>query len=161
MGRLPPGSSLPVRNLPGPIHRTNAEIEASPRYIFEKLEELNRYMGILAAAETNRAAMVEEFAGESSESPTGETTLSIVPDYEPAAECITEVLVTGPVTTAFTLQLGNRYMTLSTDATGKCLLSPVQIILKPTSNRILTSVTSGDWFFHMSGYALIRRNEVL
>jgi hypothetical protein len=161
MGKLPPGSSLPVRNLPGPIATTQHEIQPTPRYVVDKLEEATRYLGVLYAAEVNRSNMVEEYAGESVESPTGETQLNVIPDFSPASECITQVLVTGPVTTAFVLQLGDRYMSMSTDATGKCLLSPVAMILKPTSNRQLTSATPGDWFLHLSGYALVRRNEVL
>lgn len=160
MGKIAAGGSLPVRNLPSPVITESREVEPTARYITLKLESVDRYLGIIAAAEINQAAIVEEYAGESQEGPTGETTLSVVPDYEPKSELITEVLVTGPVTTAFTLQLGDRFMSLSTDATGKVLLSPVRIVLGPTSKRILTSVTAGDWFFHLAGYALLNRSNV-
>lgn len=161
MGKLPAGASLPVRNLPSPVITENREIEPTPRYLVEKLEQANRYLGIISADRVNQTAYVEEYENESVEVPTGETTVSVIPDFSPSAECITEVLVTGPVTTAFTLQLGDRFMQLSTDATGKCLLSPVQMILKSTSQRLLASATAGNWFLHLSGYALLRRNEAL
>lgn len=125
----------------------------------QKLESVDRYLGIIAAREINEAARVEEYAGESQEGPTGETILIAVPDFE-RTECITEVLVTGPVTTAFTLQLGDRFMSLSTDATGKCLLSPVSFSLGATAHRQLVSVTNGDWFLHLAGYALLNRSAV-
>lgn len=151
---------MPVRNLPSPVLTANREVEPTARYITLKMENIERYLGVLQGAKINEVTRVEEYAGESVEGATGETVLSVVPDFSPASEVITEVLVTGPVTTAFTLQLGNRYMTLSTDATGKCLLAPVQFTLNPNSQRILTSATSGSWFLHMSGYALVNRSDV-
>lgn len=161
MGKIAPGSPLSVRNLPGPIVTQDAEVEVSQRYLAMHLEQANRYLATLYAAEINKASRVEEYAGESIEGATGETILNVTPDFAPATELITEVLVTGPVTTAFVLQLGNRYMTLSTDATGKCLLSPVQFAIGPNAQRQLTSATNGSWFLHLAGYALLKRADVV
>jgi hypothetical protein len=156
MGKLPPNGILPVRNLPSPVFTKEEEVAPPPHYLEYMQTRIFRALQGIARYYADRSRVVEEYAGESRVSATGETSLTVTPDYEPASECITSVLVTGPVTTAFVLQLGDRYMTLSTDATGKCLLAPVFFRLKPSSERILTSATAGSWFFQMSGYALGR-----
>lgn len=153
MGRLPSGGSLPVRNLPSQIHFPNKEIEVPAHYLEWVNSRMARHLAVLAKAEEDRSRIVEEYAGESTETATGETELTVVPNYQ-GAERITSILVTGPATTAFTLQLGGRYLTLSTDATGKCLLAPVSFFMSMTDQRTLTSVTSGSWFLQLSGYAL-------
>lgn len=156
MGKLDRGAAISVRNLPSPAYGPFAEKEPPPFYLEWTNTLQMRSLRSIARFYADLARTVEEYAGETVELATGETLLTVIPDYEPAPECITSVLVTGPVTTAFTLQLGGRYMTLSTDATGKCLLAPVFFKLHPTDQRKLTSATSGSWFLQLSGYAQAR-----
>jgi hypothetical protein len=153
MRKLPDGT-LPVRDLPSPIFGREKEIEPPPHYLEWTNTQMMQHLRRIDRYYQDIARRVEEFAGDSYESPTGETVLTVVPEYSPAAECITEVLVTGPASTPFTLQLGSRYMELLTDASGKCLLSPVSFILKPDSQRLLTAGAAGSWFLHLSGYAM-------
>ena len=155
MGKIAPGAILPTRNAFDPIvpDVENAS-ELPPNYLEYVMTRTARNLDRIAQWYGNQARLVEEFGGESIELATGETQLTVVPDYEPANERITSVLVTGPVTTAFVLELGARYMALSTDATGKCLLAPVGFTLTPTSKRLLTTAVPGSWFLQLSGYAL-------
>lgn len=136
--KFPPGTSLPIRNVPSPVYSKEVETEPPPHYLEWAATRQLKLLGPISRWYGDQSRTVEEYAGESVESPTGETTLTVQPDYEPASEVITEVLITGPPQAAFTLQLGDRYMTLATDVTGMCLLTEVLFRLKPTSKRILT-----------------------
>jgi hypothetical protein len=153
MGKIATGGILPTRQAIDPIV-DDTEIGPPPYYLEYVLSRLLRSMDRIARWYSDQARLVEEFAGESAELATGETSLTVVPDYEPANERITSVLVTGPVNTPFILELGSRYMALSTDATGKCLLAPVAFTLTPQSKRLLTTGVAGSWFLQLSGYAL-------
>ena len=139
MGRIANGATLSVRNLPSPVVQPGGEREPPPHYLEWLNTRMLRAQTGIARYFADLSRSVEEYAGESMELPTGETTLTVIPDYEPAPECITSVLVTGPANTPFTLELGDRLMTLVTNASGFCLLAPVFIKLKPISKRLLTA----------------------
>lgn len=141
MGRIDKGAAISVRNLPSPAYEPYTEKEPPPFYLewtntlqMRALRQIARYY-----ADITRT--VEEYSGESVELGTGENVLTVTPDYEPASEIITSIFVTGPPLAPFTLQLGGRYMTLVTDASGKLLLAPVFIRLKASDQRKLTAGT--------------------
>jgi hypothetical protein len=138
LGKLPPGSSLPVRNSPSSFV-PNQEVEPPKHFLEWAQARLLRHADRLVAFLNDYTRIVEEYQGESTESPEGATSLFVIADYSPASELITEVLVCGPPLTPFTLQLGSRYLTLTTDAQGKVLLSPVSFKLKPDDIRQLTA----------------------
>lgn len=141
LGKLPPGSSLPVRNSPFAFV-PDEEKQPPPHFLEWAQARLLRHADRLVAFLNDYTRIVEEYAGESTESASGETTLSVIADYSPASELITEVLVIGPPSTSFTLQLGSRYIPGVTDAEGKYLLTPVIFKLKPDDQRILTAGSS-------------------
>lgn len=90
----------------------------------------------------------------------GITVLTVQPEYEYGALC-TSVLVTGPPSTAFTLQIGKRaFTTLLTDATGKFELGPVLFSLTRNDIRQLTSATPGAWTLELMGYAQVAKFSV-
>lgn len=136
--QIPVGSALPVRNTP----RTSApdrEIEPPPYFQEWAQGRMLRNLDRINAWFADLSKVVEEYQVESTESATGETTVTVIADYSPASELIDQVLVTGPPSTGFTLQLGNRYFQLVTNVTGFCLLSPVKFKLGPDAQRILTA----------------------
>lgn len=152
MGKVAPYAIFPTR-VAGNTQTDNTETappEHYQEYVLTRIaRQLARYEKMMFSYENP----VEEYETNSTQLPGGQTTLTVQPDFATKSECIKSVLVTGPVTTAFTLALGGRFMSLSTDATGKCLLAPVSFWLKPGDARTLTSVTAGDWFLQLSGYA--------
>jgi hypothetical protein len=154
MGKIETGAILPTRLAFDPEVANKESDDLPPHYLEYVMTRTARNLDRIARWYADQARIVEEFAGESSEGATGETVLQVVPDYEPANERITSVLVTGPPLTAFVLELGARYMTLVTDASGKLLLAPVGFTLTPTSKRLLTTAVPGSWFLQLSGYAL-------
>lgn len=136
---LQPGGKVDVRNLPKVFTR-DAETEP-PEYFTEyALARMLRTIDRIGVWLADQTRYVEEYNTSAEETAPNETFISVVADYEPASEMITEVLVTGPVNQAFTLTLGDRLLSLSTDATGKCLLSPTSFKLGPTAKRTVTSV---------------------
>lgn len=150
LGKLPPGATLPLRNSPS-SQVPNAEVEPPKHFLEWAQARLLRHADRLVAYVTDISRIVEEYQGESSESPEGATQLICIADYSPAAEMITEVLVCGPPQTPFTLQLGSRYLTLTTDAQGKVLLSPVRFKLKADDQRILTASQLSSTSLNNSG----------
>jgi hypothetical protein len=155
MPKMQHGASLPVRNLPSPvIHTADEELPVPERYLEWIVTKVHRHLEQLANEAIARARVVEEYTNGSFQSATQETILTLVPDYSPASERITSILVAGPTTTAFTLQLGDRYLVMNTGTQGFVAIHGLCITLKPTSQRILTSATPGDWYLQLSGYAL-------
>jgi hypothetical protein len=138
LGKFPPGSSLPVRNSPRSFV-PDQEVQPPKHFLEWAQARLLRHADRLVAFANDYMRLVEEYQGESTESPEGATSLSVIADYSPASELITEVLVCGPPQTPFTLQLGSRYLTLTTNQQGVLLLSPVSFKLKPDDQRILTA----------------------
>jgi hypothetical protein len=154
-----PGGKLDVRNLPK-IFTPDAEAEP-PKYFTEyALARILRVADRVSTWLSDQTRYVEEYSTSSQEVAPNEISTFVTADYEPSSEMITEVLVTGPINTPFTLQLGDRFMSLATDATGKCLLSPVSMKLGPTAKRIVTGNAAGNWFLHLSGHALSSRRTM-
>jgi hypothetical protein len=157
LSKLQPGTMFPTRVAPDPIV-PDVETAPPPYYQEFALTRILRSLDLIAAMLPDLTRIVEESAGDSTLNEiTGETQLNCIAQFEPASELITSVLVVGPPSTAFTLQLGNRQMTMTTDTTGKVLLAPVAFILKPSNIRQLTSTTSGAWFMDLSGHAVSSR----
>lgn len=80
------------------------------------------------------------------------TTVEVQPQFDTVSESIRSVLVTGPATTAFTLQLGDRFFNVLTDVQGKFLLANVALMLSRNDRRLLTSATGGNWTLELMGY---------
>lgn len=154
MPKLLPGTPLSVRNVPSPVIRQDTEIPVPEGYLEYITTQVHRRLASIENLLISQAKLVQETQGASYEGTEGLTTLNVIAEMNPASEVITEILVTGPPTTAFTLQLGTALLTLTTDVSGKLLLAPIQWILKAGDLRVLNSATAGQWYIHMAGYAL-------
>jgi hypothetical protein len=84
------------------------------------------------------------------------TPLELLPAFELFSERITAVMVTGPASTAYTLQLGDRIWTLTTAPAGFNLIAPLSLLLTRSDRRVLTSATQGDWTLELMGFADVR-----
>lgn len=77
-------------------------------------------------------------------------------EFERVDEIITSILVTGPVSTAFTLQLGKRVWPLNTTPAGFLVIAPIRMKLNYTDIRQLSSATFGEWAVEVMGYPQFR-----
>lgn len=152
MGKLQHGSVLPVRNAPQ-VETKDVPFSEPEKYILVALNKFRESLRRLAMQVDDRTRPVDEYQTESTESPLGLTTIEVLPQFDQIAERIESILVTGPPNTAFTLQVGDRYLTMTTDAIGKALLAPVSMLLQRNDRRVITSATSGNWFFELMGWA--------
>jgi hypothetical protein len=159
MPKLLPGTPLSVRNVPSPVIRQDTELEPPAHYLEYITTQVNRHLAAIENLLISQSHLIQETQGASYEGAEGLTTLNIIAEMNPASEVITEILVTGPASTAFTLQLGTALLTLLTDASGKLLLAPIQWILNAGDLRVLSSATAGQWYVHMAGYALTKKTS--
>lgn len=152
MGKLQHGSVLPVRNAPQ-VETKDVPFSEPEKYMLVAIDHLRRSMRRLAMQVDDRTRPVDEYATQSTDSPIGLTTIEALPQFDQIAERIESVLVVGPTNTAFTLQIGDRFLTMSTDATGKAVLAPVSMLLQRNDRRVITSAVAGNWFFELMGWA--------
>lgn len=152
MGKIAPGGVIPVR------HATSTEVldsEMRPieNYMIVAVSRIQKLLAGLARQLQDFTKPVDEYSIVSSYTPAGEATIEVLPTFDTVNERIESIIVTGPVTTAFTLQLGDRTWTMSTDATGKVVIAPVAILMSRNDRRILTSATNGNWNLELMGHA--------
>lgn len=121
-------------------------------YIRDALEAVLREMRGVSRLVEDKSRRVDEYRPQTL---AAETTSSVtgLPQFERMPELITSILIVGPATTAFTMQLGKRVWPLTTNASGFVLIAPVAILLDYDSPRQLTSATAGEWAFELMGEA--------
>ncbi len=151
MGKIAPGGVIPVRNAPT-TQVTDQEMSPIENYMIVAVSRIQKQLAGLARQLQDLTKPVDEYSIVSSYSPAGEVAVEVLPTYDTINEKIESIIVTGPVTTAFTLQLGDRFWNLSTDATGKVILAPVAVMLSRNDRRLLTSVTNGNWNLELMGH---------
>lgn len=127
------------------------EYQIQRDHLSNMLTSLISALGDIASIAADKTHRVDEVSTQSLNASV--TQIQWQAEWDIYDEIITSVLVTGPVTSSFTLQLGSRFWNLSTDATGKVLIAPVQIRMKRTSFRQLTAGTPGAWTVELMGYA--------
>lgn len=152
MGKLQHGSVLPVRNAPQ-VETKDVPFSEPEKYILVALNRFRESLHRLAMQVDDRTRPVDEYATQSTDSPIGLTTIEALPQFDQIAERIESILVVGPTNTAFTLQVGDRFLTMSTDATGKAVIAPVSMLLQRNDRRVITSAVAGNWFFELMGWA--------
>ena len=138
-----------TRDLPAPV---------AAKYVLVSLARIESHLLSIARQIEDRTKLVDEYEVNSVyiTPATGEesiATVEVLPQFDTIAEKIESVIITGPVSTACVLQLGDRLLNLSTDATGKVLISPVAFLLNRSDRRILTSSTQGAWTLELMGIA--------
>lgn len=156
MGKLGHGTkivgSIPIRNEPK-VGTPDLEIDAASRYQLIALARVEKHLGGIARQLEDRTKPVDEYQVNAIYSATELiASVEVLPQFE-ISEQIQSVLITGPVNTGCTLQLGDRSMSLATDATGKIVIAPVAFLLTRNDRRILTSQTPGSWTLELMGYA--------
>jgi hypothetical protein len=152
MGKVAPGGVIPVRNAPT-TQVIDQEMRPVENYMIVAVSRIQKQLAGLARQLQDLTKPVDEYSIVSSYTPAGEAAVEVLPTFDTINEKIESIIVTGPVTTAFTLQLGDRTWNLSTDATGKVILAPVAVMLSRNDRRLLTSVTNGNWNLELMGHA--------
>lgn len=152
MGKIAPGGVVPVRRAPT-TQVLDQEMSPIENYMVVAVSRIQKILAGLARQLQDFTKPVDEYSIVSSYTPAGEVAIEVLPTYDTINEKIESILVTGPVTTAFTLQLGDRTWTLTTDVSGKVILAPVAVMLARNDRRLLTSATNGNWNLELMGHA--------
>jgi hypothetical protein len=145
--------TIPIRNAET-VEVPDSETMPPERFVMVALARIHKNISKLARTLDDVSRPVDEYQVNATYSVVeGVTTVEVLPQYDIYAEKITGVLVTGPASTAFTLQLGDRSFGLLTDAQGRMLLPQTGFMLSRNDRRILTSATGGNWTLELFGFA--------
>lgn len=136
-----------------PVSVPDLESEPPQKFHLIALMRIERQLQAIARRIASSVRVVDEYSIVGAYLGDSDTSVEVQPEYDTMPELITAVLVTGPVSTTFTLQLGNRNWNLATTANGFCLISPIGILLTRNDRRILTSATAGNWTLELTGRA--------
>jgi len=127
-----------------------------PEWLHEVLTNLVRSLSALSGLIQDESHRVDEYQVMSLTGDPTNNTIQLQPDFDTYPEIIEAVVVTGPVTTNFTLNLGKRAWFLNTFADGLVLISPLKLSMDRNDIRLLTSAQAGNWSLELMGYADIR-----
>lgn len=122
-------------------------------YFAELFTNMRKHLNDLTGLIEDTSHRVDEYQVMPLTGAGGITQLTLTPDYDTYPEIITAVLVTGPATTAFTVNLGKRAWTLQTNAQGFVILAPLKLSLGRFDQRVLNSITAGAWSLELMGHA--------
>jgi hypothetical protein len=152
MGKIAPGGVLRVRNMPT-VRVEDSEMGPAANYVIVAMARIQTLLRGLARQLEDRTKLVDEYSIVSEYTAANESVVEVLPIFDRIPEKIESIIITGPVTTAFSRQLGDRFWTMSTDATGKCIIAPVAILLSINDRRILTGQAAGNWNLELMGIA--------
>lgn len=152
MGKIAPGGVIPVRNMPT-VRVEDSEMRPAENYVIVAMARIHSILAGLARQLEDRTKLVDEYSIVQEYIANSVSVVEVLPTFDTINEKIESVIVTGPVTTAFTLQLGDRFWSMSTDATGKCILAPVAILLGRNDRRVLSGQSAGNWNLELMGIA--------
>jgi hypothetical protein len=144
------GTQIPIA--PVPAQTGTADIPVGEKYALIAIDRLEKSLGPVSRMIADVSHPVDEYATESVLDG-GVTTVTVYPEYDKMAARIECVIVTGPPSTAFSLQLGDRAWTVLTDASGKFQVFGSGMLLGRNDQRILTSTTPGNWTLELTGFA--------
>jgi len=136
-----------------PVSVPDMELQPSEKATLVALARIERALGTIARKLVSVSKAVDEYQIVGGYTGTSTATIEVQPQFDIINEQITSIFVTGPVSTAFTLQLGDRNWTLTTDTRGMAVIAPVGILLGRNDRRILTSATPGNWTLELMGNA--------
>lgn len=146
------GTVLPTRKAPV-VEVPYEEVEPSTKYLLTALARIHRALQGIARQAEDLTRPVDEYQIVGGYTGVGDSLVETQPQFDTMNERIESIIITGPVTTVFTLQLGDRNWSMSTDATGKVIIAPVAILLGRNDRRLLTSATAGNWTLELMGHA--------
>lgn len=152
-GKLPNGAKLaaPIfTRQPSPPFDPVDEQKAVFSFLAAGVHALVKELHDLARQIDNRAFLVDEYR---TQSPFGdsESTVTVQPTYDYKPEKIESIIITGPPGNV-TLQLGDRFWSLTIPATGIIVIGPVAVLLNRNDPRILTGPT-GNYNLELMGIA--------
>lgn len=128
-------------------------IEHEPnKYIALALVHLRNAVARLPVMLEDNSRPVDSYRPQTIQGESFATGISVPAQWE-TNEVIRAILVTGPASTAFTLQLGDRVWTLQTNAQNFMLMSPMWLILDRSDPRNLIPSAAGDWALELMGHA--------
>jgi hypothetical protein len=128
------------------------DIDQAPnQYIVKGLLKMHEQLQHLARIIDDRSRPVDEYRVQTLVADS-ELQVTVQPQYDFMAERVESVVITGP-TGAVTLQLGDRFWSLTIPATGIIVISPVSFLLSRNDYRVLTSATPGDYSLELMGWA--------
>lgn len=152
MGKIQQGGAVPVRNMPS-VSVTDSENTPAENFVILAMARIQKSLAAVERHVRNYTRLVDEYAVVSSYTAAGESVVEVQPVFDVPSERIESIIVIGPPATAFTLQLGDRFWNLTTDATGRVVMASISMLLSRNDRRILTSVTAGNWNLELMGYA--------
>ena len=141
---------IPIAPVPAKV--PGPDIPAPFKLILVALNRLEKGISQLSRTAQNVSHVVDEY---STESVTVDNilTITVFPEYDKMAERINSVIVTGPPSTAFTLNLGDRSWDVLTGPTGLFQIMGAGLLLARNDNRSLISAVAGNWTLELTGYA--------
>ncbi len=152
MGKIQPGARIDPRMTPKVV-TPDLEMEPGQKFMLIALAQIRRELQLVGRKLVSTYKRVDEYqivggyAGDST------AIVEVQPQFDTIAEMIESVLITGPVSTAFTVQLGDRNWTLTTNTTGLAVIAPVGIMLTRNDRRLLTGASAGNWTLELMGHA--------
>jgi len=140
-----------------PIAPVDAKVTAgespTPRTVIKTaFERLEKAINGLSRTVRDTSNTVDEYSTESVTAD-GILTLTVYPEYDKMAERIESVIVTGPPSSAFTLNLGDRSWDVLTNVNGLFHIPYAGILLARNDTRVLTSAVAGNWTLELTGFA--------
>lgn len=145
--------SIPVRNA-SDVQVADAPAMPPEKFVTVALARIHANLSKMARMLDDTSRPVDEYQVNATYNATENVTfVEVQPQFDIYGEMIRSLLVTGPPSTAFTLQLGDRSYNLLTDASGKLELQRTGFMLSRNDRRILTSVTGGNWTLELFGFA--------
>ena len=136
-----------------PVTVPDIEMEPGQKFQLVALARIERALETIARKLVSQSKFVDEYSTVGGYTGISTANVEVQPQFDTMNELITSVLVTGPVSVAFTLQLGDRNWSLSTDARGLAVIAPVSLMLGRNDRRLLTSITAGNWTLELMGNA--------
>lgn len=152
MGKIQPGARIDPRSEPV-VTVPDIEMEPGQKFMLVALARIERALEGIGRKLVSQSKLVDEYNTVGGYTGVSTANVEVQPQFDTISELITSILVTGPASTAFTLILGDRNLTLTTDTRGIASIGPIGMMLTRNDRRLLTSPTPGNWFLELMGNA--------
>jgi hypothetical protein len=127
---------------PVPARVPNVDIPVPTKYVLVALNRLEKILGPLGRKVEDITKPVDECSTQPVFAD-NLTTVTVFPEYDKVAARVETVIVTGPPSSPFTLQLGDRNWDVATDVKGLFLVTGAGILLSRGDIRKLTATGNG------------------
>lgn len=149
--RVKPDSITP-RATP-PVEVPDSPLPVADKYHLVALNRIHREIAAMSRKLASEVRLVDEYSIVGGYTGVGELIVEVQPQFDTMNELIQSVIVTGPASTAFTLQLGDRNWSVLTDASGRLEFTNIGLLLGRNDRRLLTSAMAGNWTLELMGRA--------